>query len=110
MGRKLRENTLTVVLNCNQACRNGFCDSMRAGPFLQLEDGFDVVLTAKTNDYLVEFASSKGKKLIEKIDGLQKATKKDFIEKKEIETKAKNSFTKHLDTTDLPELFTAFNA
>jgi sulfhydrogenase subunit beta (sulfur reductase) len=102
--KKLREDTLTVVLNCNQACDNGFCASMETGPFLHLKDGFDVVLTAKLNNYLVEFGSKRGVSIITKTDGFNKATRKDFAEKKEIETKAKQSFTKHIDTTGLPEL------
>ena len=102
--KKLRENTLTVVLNCNQACDNGFCSSMGTGPFLQLKEGFDLVLTVKPNGYLVEFGSKKGRKIIEKTSSLKKATKKDFAEKKEIEALAVRSFTKKLDTEDLPEL------
>jgi ferredoxin len=102
--RKLREETLTVVLNCNQACDSGFCDSMGTGPFLQLKDGFDIVLTAKFDNYIVESNSNKGERIIKKINGFKKATKKDFIEKKEIEAAARQSFTKQLDTTGLPEL------
>jgi sulfhydrogenase subunit beta (sulfur reductase) len=101
---KLRQETLTVVLNCNQACGNGFCASMGTGPFLQLKDGFDIVLTAKEQDYLIEFGSNKGKITVKKADGLMKARRRDFSEKKEIEKRAKNSFTKQLDTAGLPEL------
>jgi ferredoxin len=102
--KKLREETLIVVLNCNQACDSGFCDSMGTGPFLLLKDGFDVVLTARFNDYLVEFGSEKGGKIAQKAGGLKKAKRQDFTEKKEIEIAAKQSFTKQLDTTGLPEL------
>jgi ferredoxin len=102
--KKLRESTRTVVLNCNQACDQGFCVSMGTGPFLQLEDGFDVVLTAKGNDYLVELGSKKGQTLTKKIDGMKKAARKDFAEKREIENASIRSFTKYLDTEDLPEL------
>ena len=101
---KLREDTLTVVLNCNKACDNGFCASMGTGPFLQLKDGFDIVLTIKARDYLIEFGSPRGINIIEKTPGLKKATKKDFTEQKEFEAEAKQSFIKYLDTEGLPEL------
>jgi sulfhydrogenase subunit beta (sulfur reductase) len=102
--RKLREETLTVVLNCNRACSNGFCASMGTGPFLQLKDGFDIVLTIKEQDYLIEFGSVKGKRIMEKAGGRRNARRHDISEKKDIEKKAKKSFTKQLDTTGLPEL------
>jgi sulfhydrogenase subunit beta (sulfur reductase) len=102
--KKLREETVTVVLNCNQACDSGFCESMGTGPFLQLHDGFDLVLTAMAKNYLIEFGSPRGEKLFGKAKGLRRATKKDLSEKEELEEQAKNSFTKQLDTNDLPEL------
>lgn len=102
--RKAREDTLTVVLNCNQACDSGFCASMGTGPFLQLKDGFDVVLTAKEQNYLMEFGSERGKAVAKKAKGLKKPKKEDFTEKKEIETAAMRSFSKQIDTDGLPEL------
>jgi sulfhydrogenase subunit beta (sulfur reductase) len=101
---KLRQETVTVVLNCNQACDNGFCASMGTGPFLQLKEGFDVVLTAKFNNYLLELGSKRAEKIFKKISGLKKATRKDQAEKKAIETAARRSFTKQLNTAGLPEL------
>jgi len=102
--RKLREETLTVVLNCNKACNSGFCASMGTGPFLQLKEGFDIVLTAIERNFLTEFGSAKGKRTVKKANGLKKARRQDFAGKKEIETSAKRSFIKQLDTADLPEL------
>ena len=102
--RKLRENTLMVVLNCSRACDSGFCLSMGTGPYLQLTDGFDVVLTVKSDNYLIEFGSTKGVKIIARAQGLRKARRRDFAEKKELETEAKQSFTKKLDIKGLPEL------
>ena len=101
---KLRQSTLTVVLNCNQACDSGFCASMGTGPFLQLQDGFDLVLTAMKENYLIESGSTRGEKLFEKAESLRRAAGKDFSEKKIIEDQAEKSFTKQLDTKDLPEL------
>jgi len=102
--KKLRQETVTVVLNCNQACDSGFCASMGTGPFLQLKDGFDIALTAKLNDYLVEFGSEKGKRIFEKADGLKDAKRRDFSEKEKIQAMAEQSFEKRLDTAGLPEL------
>jgi hypothetical protein len=101
---KARKDTLTVVLNCNQACDSGFCASMGTGPFLQLKDGFDIVLTGKERNYLMEFGSERGKRVGKKADGLKKAKKGDFTEKKRIEATAKQSFRKQMDTAGLPEL------
>ena len=100
----LRQNTITVVLNCNKACDKGFCASMGTGPFLQVEKGFDIVLTAKPQNYLIEFGSKRGLELITKAGNLQKAQKKDFKEKSQLEHRAIASFSKCIDTTGLPEL------
>ena len=102
--KRLRRNTCTIVLNCNRACDKGFCASMATGPFLQLQEGFDLILTAMARDYLIESGSERGKKLLEKANGLRAANKKVFAEKKKIEKQARESFTKTLDTKGLPEL------
>jgi ferredoxin len=101
---KLRQDTITVVLNCNQACDKGFCASMGTGPFLQIKEGFDIVLTAKGENYLVEFGSERGQKLVAKAKNLQTARRMDFRDKSQIEKQAIASFTKCIDTTGLPEL------
>ena len=102
--KQLRQNTVTIVLNCNKACEGGFCSSMGTGPFLQLKDGFDIVLTSLKNNFLVEFGSEKGRKIFAKRKNLRRADKKDLVEKKKIENSAKKSFTKSIDTKGLPEL------
>ena len=102
--RRLRDDTITVVLNCNQACDQGFCPSMETGPFLQIKDRFDLVLTAKCGDYLVEFGSQRGKDLSKRANNLRRASRKDFVEKKRVEMRARTTFIKSLDTNGLPEL------
>jgi sulfhydrogenase subunit beta (sulfur reductase) len=102
--QQLRQNTVTIVLNCNKACDAGFCASMGTGPHLQLKDGFDIVLTQLKNNFLVEFGSEKGKKIFAKQVRLQKAGIKESSEKKKIERSAKKTFTKSIDTKGLPEL------
>ncbi len=101
---ELRRETLTVVLNCSKACAQGFCASMGTGPFLQLEQGFDLVLTAKSKNYLVECGSERGKRLVEKASGLRKARRNDLAEKEDIESRAKKTFAKGLETIGLPDL------
>lgn len=102
--RRLREDAITVVLNCNRACDDGFCLSMETGPFLRIKDRFDLVLTAKDGDYLVEFGSQRGKDLSKRANNLRQASRKDFTEKNQIEKQAISSFSKSIDTTGLPEL------
>ncbi|MCE5185624.1 MAG: 4Fe-4S dicluster domain-containing protein [Planctomycetaceae bacterium] len=102
--RKRRDDTVTIVLNCNKACDSGFCDSMGTGPFLRLKQGFDVALTAREKDFIAEPASENGERLIGGRDFFERATAADLGEKEEIEQRAKRSFTKHLDTDGLPQL------
>ena len=71
--QKLRKDTVTIVLNCNRACDEGFCASMGTGPFLQVQEGFDLVLTADNQNYLIEFGSKRGEALALKTEGLKKA-------------------------------------
>jgi formate hydrogenlyase subunit 6/NADH:ubiquinone oxidoreductase subunit I len=109
--KNLRENTITVVVNCNKACTKkypnytlkGFCSSMGSGPFLKLKSGYDIELTVlDKKDYLIEAGSPKGLKLIGK--GFKPASKKELIQKTKLAKKASSTFTKKLDTKGLPEL------
>lgn len=110
--RKLREETVTIVLNCNMACSKqypsyilrGFCASMRTGPFLRIKEGYDIQLTKMGINYLVEFGSERGKKLAQKAENLNEAAKKEFDKKAELEKTALTTFTKFLEIEGLPEL------
>jgi sulfhydrogenase subunit beta (sulfur reductase) len=102
--QKLRRETITIVLNCSRACEEGFCASMGTGPFLQIQEDFDLVLTANNQNFLVESGSRKGEALVLKAEGLRKADRKAFKEKRQIEERALATFTKSLDTDGLPEL------
>jgi sulfhydrogenase subunit beta (sulfur reductase) len=102
--QKLRRDTITIVLNCNRACEEGFCASMQTGPFLQIQGGFDLVLTASDQGYLLEPGSGRGQALALKAEGLKKADRKALKEKKQIEERSLATFTKSLDTDGLPEL------
>ena len=107
----LRENTITVVVNCNKACTKkypnytlkGFCASMGSGPFLKLKSGYDIELTSlDKKTYLVQFGSPKGAKLMG--NKLKLASKKELTQKSTLGKKSLSSFTKKLDTKGLPEL------
>jgi sulfhydrogenase subunit beta (sulfur reductase) len=101
---KLRRETCTVVLNCNQACDQGFCSSMRTGPFLQLKEGFDVVMTLMGDEYLLESGSARGRELIESAPGLRAAGREQWDEKRRIEQRAIASFRKSIEVEGLVEL------
>jgi sulfhydrogenase subunit beta (sulfur reductase) len=101
---KRRQETYTVVLNCDRACDKGFCSSMRTGPFLQLKDGFDVVMTPLDGEYLLEAGSERGQELIEAAPGVKKAGRMRRHEKSRLEQRATDSFTRSLDIDGLPEL------
>ncbi len=111
--KRLRKNTVTIVLNCNKACQKiypnfvfkGFCASMSTGPFLRIKEGFDIELTdLKEKKYLIESGSNKGKNLIRKAKNLKPVSQKEFTEKIKLENAASASFTKKLDVKGLPEL------
>jgi ferredoxin len=101
---KRRQETYTVVLNCNRACDQGFCASMGTGPFLRLTEGFDVVMTTWDGEYLLEAGSQRGQELIETAGGLKKAGRIRLYEKSQLEQQAADSFTKSLEIEGLPEL------
>jgi len=101
---KQRQETYTMVLNCNKACDQGFCASMRTGPFLRLKEGFDVVMTAVDGEYLLEAGSPRGQKLIDAAPGVRRAGRIRLHEKSRLEERALASFTKTLDIEGLPEL------
>lgn len=67
---KLRQGTVTLVLNCHRACVKGFCPSMGTGPFLRLQEGYDVVMTSLGDGFLVEAGSQRGRELIEAAPGI----------------------------------------
>ncbi|HDZ50030.1 MAG TPA: hypothetical protein ENH69_02290, partial [Candidatus Aerophobetes bacterium] len=103
---KQRQNTFLIVLNCQQADKNCFCDSMGTGPFLHSwmgqdpAKGCDLELTDLGDRYLAEFFNEKLGKLFS--FPLEMATKQDIQLKKKKEAKAKEKFTKKLNTENLP--------
>lgn len=111
--RKAREETFTVVLNCNRACEKkypqfmfrGFCDSMGTGPFLRISDGYDMEITVLPDGmFLMEAGSKRAGKLMNRVKGARAAGSADLNAKKALEEKAKGTFIKKLDIKGLPEI------
>lgn len=61
-----RNNTLFILLGCNEPQEHCFCLSAGTGPFLKR--GFDIQLTDLKDRYYVQIGSRKGKELIERYD------------------------------------------
>ena len=110
---QLREKTVTIVFNCNKACKKkypnytlkGFCASMGTGPFLKIKEGYDIEVTEIGKQlYLLEPNSKKAKDLIGKNKEFKSALKKDLLQKSKMERAALKTFTKELDTKGLPKL------
>lgn len=103
-----RMNTLLLALNCNEAGKTCFCNSLDAGPFAH--EGFDLVFTDLGDEFLVEIGSEAGEKLIKEQSDLFSDAGNEHQEKaKLLEEKSKRSFTSSLDIeklkTKLPHAF-----
>lgn len=108
--KKARTETITVVLNCTQACQHGFCASMGAGPFLTIDNGFDVEVTPLKGGrdgyslFLLEPGSPKGNALIEQAGSKRPADKDSRDAKRQTEAKARATLTRSLNTDGLPAI------
>ena len=95
-----RTNTLLLGLNCNQAEKTCFCNSLAAGPFAH--EGFDLVFTDLGDEFLVEIGSQAGETLIKQdADLFSDATSKQEEKAKLLEEKSKSSFMTSLDIKKL---------
>jgi len=91
-----RANTLLLSLNCNEAEKTCFCNSLAAGPFA--DKGFDLVFTDLGDEFLVGIGSKAGETLIkEDADLFSDAASKHEEMAKLLEEKSKGSFTTSLD-------------
>ncbi|MCK4648595.1 4Fe-4S dicluster domain-containing protein, partial [bacterium] len=91
-----RNNTLFILLGCNEPQEHCFCLSAGTGPFLK--KGFDIHLTDLKDRYYVQIGSRKGRGLIEKYHYFFKVAGKE--EKEEyIQTvrKAERKFKEEVD-------------
>ncbi len=105
-----RSNTLLLGLNCNEAEKACFCSSLAAGPFAH--EGFDLVFTDLTDEFLVEIGSKAGEMLIKEDTALfSNATSKHEENAKLLEEKGKSSFKTWLDIKKVKaKLTSAFNS
>ena len=103
-----RTNTLLLGLNCNEAEKTCFCNSLAAGPFAH--EGYDLIFTDLGDEFLVGVGSRAGETLIkEDADLFSDATSKHEEKARLLEEKSKGSFTTSLDIekvkTKLPDVF-----
>ena len=95
-----RMNTLLLALNCNEAGKTCFCNSVDAGPFAH--EGFDLGFTDLGDEFLVEIGSEAGKKLAEEHSAFFSDASNEQEEKaKALEQESKRSFTSSLDVAKL---------
>ncbi len=99
---KRRENTLIVALNCTRVDRFCFCSSVGTGPYLDVEEGYDLLLTDVGDFYLAEPATRRGEGLLK---GVRAARVEELMAKYESKDKLLMSFTKRLDMEGLDGLF-----
>ena len=95
-----RKNTVIISLNCARSGENCFCASAGAGPFLEGNDGYDMLLTDLGEDYLVELKSGRALELFP-VDGGSPAGEDAFRFKQEKEQAVVHSFRKKLDMDGL---------
>jgi len=105
-----RMNTLLLALNCNEAGKTCFCNSLGTGPFAH--EGSDLVFTDLGDEFLVEIGSKAGEKLIKEQSDLFSNAGNEHEEKaKLLEEKSKGSFTTSLDIEKVKaKLPNAFNS
>lgn len=99
---KLREGTVTVVLNCNRACDRGFCPSMGTGPFLRIQEGYDVAMTSLGGEFLLEAGSQYGRELIEAAPRIQPADEPHLQKKRLLSTSQRPHSARALIQTGCP--------
>jgi len=99
-----RKNTLLVALNCTRICEKCFCQSMGAGPFLNMEAEFDVLLTDFGKNYLLEWNGKRAGELVSSLSRLRRAVPADWRKKRKKEEELKSKFTKTLAVENLPHI------
>lgn len=99
-----RKDTILAALNCTRICEKCFCESMGAGPFLNIEEGFDVALTDLGESYLLELGSKRAEELTSSLPRLRWASPSDLRKKRKKERELKSKFTKKLAVENLPHI------
>lgn len=97
-----RQNTMLVALNCRSATEFCFCSSVGTGPHLELEHGYDALLTDLGEDYLLELKSDEAKRTFGALEG--RPGEDAWKIKEEAKKGALESFQKHIDLRGLDRL------
>jgi len=63
--RRIRSQSMLIVVNCTRPGGTCFCDSMGTGP--KAADGFDVAMTELRSGFIVEAGSETGMSLLDKL-------------------------------------------
>ncbi len=89
-----RQHSTLISLTCSEPVEDCFCVCADAGPFL--ETGFDLQLTALSDDYLVEVGTEKGQELINQAEGLFAPAPDELIQaRRDLEKEVEARFAEH---------------
>jgi len=95
-----REKTTIIALACRQPPYSTcFCTSVGGHP--ARADGADILISELDDDYLVEFLSSKGEKLVKLFGDLRTADEPALKRKKELSAEAEAAITSHIPATEI---------
>jgi ferredoxin len=100
-----RKHTFIISLNCEKVSPNCFCSSLGTGPFLEGDEGCDMLLTNFGDDYLVEIRSNRAMKMF-RHRGIR-AGKREMKQKQEKEAVIEGKMRKTIDIKNLDKLFLA---
>jgi sulfhydrogenase subunit beta (sulfur reductase) len=100
-----RKSAVLVGLGCTNPCESCFCTSMGVSPAESAD--VDLMFTDIGDHFLIEEVTDKGKELIAKNSGLEKATKEDEAKAKEAKKASYNKVTRKLDTEGIADRLSA---
>ncbi|GAB4390460.1 MAG: hypothetical protein Kow0025_22640 [Thermodesulfovibrionales bacterium] len=100
-----RLNTMLVALNCRGADEYCFCSSVGTGPHLEVEHGYDALLTDLGDSYLLELRSGGAREAFGRA-GAPAGAEAMGMKAAEKE-KAASTVTRHIETRGLDGLFLA---
>ena len=106
--RARRERAFVVAVNCTEARRNCFCDSMGTGP--RAGDGYDLALTelidADRHDFLVDVGSARGDEVLGEL-AARDASDADREAARRLVERARSQMGRRLDTDGLRQALQA---
>jgi sulfhydrogenase subunit beta (sulfur reductase) len=96
-----RQNSLLIGLGCREPYDSCFCTSLGSGP--GDSQNVDIMLTDAGEYLFIEEITDKGKELIAKTTGLEKATKEDEATAAGIKDSAAKKVTRQIDTKEIAQ-------